>query len=91
MDDRAKMASKEFGVKLKVNNDMSVSGQNWWEGGYDDEVGICHYCNNTATHHDNNLVIDLCDDAQCVSEAYAASDSDTEDLFERFTNKRERS
>jgi hypothetical protein len=62
----------------------------WYHRGTDSrELGICFYCGDDTAHFDSHLEIDLCNNPQCLSEAYAASDEYTDDLVERFNKGEE--
>lgn len=57
----------------------------WYERGTDRrDEGVCFYCGNDASHFDDFLQIDLCDDQQCLDEAYMSADKGTTDLVDRF-------
>lgn len=62
----------------------------WTTRGSDSrEVGNCFYCGEDASHFDNHLEVELCDDPQCLDEALRCSDRPTKDLVDRFNEGKE--
>lgn len=56
----------------------------WFSRGSDGrDVGVCHFCNEDATHFDDELYVDVCDSQQCVESALAYTDT-TRDLIDVF-------
>lgn len=56
----------------------------WLSRGSDSrDVGVCHFCNEEATHFDDDLYVDICDNQQCVESALAYT-NDMRDLIDVF-------